>query len=89
MQVLNYPALQVDVDRLRAIKMGIAQRDVANNVLISLSSSSLVSPNFFLNPQNNVNYFVAVQTPTEQINNIGDMMDTPVSTPNASLTAAN
>jgi multidrug efflux pump subunit AcrB len=88
-QVLNYPALQVDVDRLRAIKMGIAQRDVATNMLISLSSSSLVSPNFFLNPQNNVNYFVSVQTPVEQINNIGDLLDTPVSKPDPSLAAAN
>jgi multidrug efflux pump subunit AcrB len=77
------------VDRLRAIKMGIAQRDVASNMLISLSSSSLVSPNFFLNPQNNVNYFVSVQTPTEQINTIGDLMDTPVSRPDPTLAAAN
>ena len=38
-QVLNYPALQVDVDRLRAAKLGISQRDVANNMLTSLSSS--------------------------------------------------
>ena len=88
-QVLNYPALQVDVDRLRAIKMGIAQRDVATNLLISLSSSSLVSPNFFLNPQNNVNYFVSVQTPVDQINTVGDLLDTPVSKPDASLAAAN
>ncbi len=88
-QVLNYPALQVDVDRLRAIKMGIAQRDVANNMLISLSSSALVSPNFFLNPQNNVNYFVSVQTPLEQINTVGDLLDTPVSKPDPSLAAAN
>jgi len=58
-------------------------------MLISLSSSSLVSPNFFLNPQNNVNYYVSVQTPTEQINTIGDLLDTPVSRPDASLAAVN
>jgi multidrug efflux pump subunit AcrB len=80
-QVLNYPALQVDVDRLRAAKLNVSQRDVANNMLTTLSSSSLVAPNFFLNPQNNVNYFVAVQTPLEQINSVGDMLDTPVSRP--------
>ena len=68
MQVLNYPALQIDVDRLRAAKLRVSQRDVANNMLTSLSSSVLVAPNFFLNPQNNVNYSVAVQTPIEQIN---------------------
>jgi multidrug efflux pump subunit AcrB len=80
-QVLNYPSLQVDVDRLRAAKLNIAQRDVANNVLTSLSSSVLVSPNFFLNPQNNVNYSVAVQTPIERIKSVSDLLDTPVSKP--------
>ena len=80
-QVLNYPALQVDVDRLRAAKLNISQRDVANNMLTSLSSSVLVSPNFFLNPQNNVNYSVAVQTPIDRINSVADLLSTPVSRP--------
>ncbi|HET6308543.1 MAG TPA: efflux RND transporter permease subunit, partial [Rhodopila sp.] len=82
-QVLNYPALQIDVDRLRASKLHIAQRDVANNMLTSLSSSVLVSPNFFLNPQNNVNYSVAVQTPISRINTVDDLLGTPVNTPAA------
>jgi multidrug efflux pump subunit AcrB len=80
-QVLNYPALQIDVDRLRASKMRISQRDVANNMLTSLSSSVLVSPNFFLSPQNNVNYSVAVQTPINKIVTADDLLSTPVSTP--------
>jgi multidrug efflux pump subunit AcrB len=80
-QVLNYPALQIDVDRLRASKLNLAQRDVANNMLTSLSSSVLVAPNFFLNPQNNVNYSVAVQTPIEQIKSVDDLMATAVSAP--------
>ena len=86
-QVLNYPALQVDVDRLRAAKLNIAQRDVANNILTSLSSSVLVSPNFFLNPQNNVNYSVAVQTPIDQINSVSDLLATPVARPDTSTAA--
>jgi multidrug efflux pump subunit AcrB len=69
------------VDRLRAAKLRISQRDVANNMLTSLSSSVLVSPNFFLNPQNNVNYSVAVQTPLNRIGSVDDLMRTPVSTP--------
>ena len=62
-QVLDYPALKIDVDRQRAAQLGLSQRDVANSLLISLSSSALVAPSFFLNPKNNVNYMVAVQTP--------------------------
>ena len=85
-QVLNYPALEVNVDRLRAAKLGVAQRDAASNMLITLSSSSLVAPNFFLNPQNNVNYFVAVQTPTDRVGSIADMLSTPVSRAGAGTT---
>ncbi len=87
-QVLNYPTLQVDVDRLRAAKLNVAQRDVANNVLTSLSSSVLVAPNFFLNPQNNVNYSVAVQTPIEQLNSVSDLLHTPVLRPDPGALAA-
>ncbi|MSP05613.1 MAG: efflux RND transporter permease subunit [Acetobacteraceae bacterium] len=86
-QVLNYPALQVEVDRLRAIRLGISQRDVASNMLTSLSSSSLVAPNFFLNPQNNVNYSVAVRTPLSRVNSIEDLLNTPISRPDASVAA--
>ncbi len=85
-QVLNYPALQIDVDRLRAAKLRVSQRDVASNMLTSLSSSVLVSPNFFLNPQNNVNYSVAVQTPINRINSVNDLLSTPVSAPALPLT---
>ena len=86
-QVLNYPGLQIDVDRLRAAKMDITQRAIANNMLTSLSSSILVSPNFFLNPQNNVNYSVAVQTPITQINSVHDLLATPIAAPNQSTAA--
>src|SRR5262249_17762248 len=61
-QVIDYPALKVDVHRLRAAQAGIAQRDVANNLLVSLSSNGLVAPSFFLNPHNNVNFVVVVKT---------------------------
>ena len=87
-QVLNYPALQIDVDRLRASKLRVSQRDVANNMLTSLSSSVLVSPNFFLSPQNNVNYSVAVQTPISKINTVDDLLSTPVATPATVLASA-
>jgi multidrug efflux pump subunit AcrB len=76
-QVLNYPGLRVDVDRLRAARLGFTQRDVANSVLTSLSSSSLTNPSFFLAP-NGVNYFVVVQTPIERINRVDDLMATAV-----------
>ena len=79
-QVIDYPALTVNVDRLRAAQAGIAQRDVANNLLVSLSSSGLVAPSYFLNPHNNVNYTVVVKTPLPQLASVDQVMATPLTT---------
>lgn len=88
-QLLNYPMLQVEVDRLRAAELGITQRDVSNNMLIALSTSQLVAPSQFLNPANNVNYSVVVSIPTQQITTVPDLMGISVSQPNAPLLPTN
>jgi multidrug efflux pump subunit AcrB len=85
MQVLNYPALKVEVDRVRAAKLGFTQRDVANNMLTSLSGSSLVFPSYFLSP-NGVNYTVSVQTPIERIQTVEDVLSTPITSSSMALT---
>ena len=80
-QLLDYPTLQIDVDRLRAAQLGVVQKDISNNLLVSLSSSSLVAPSYFLNPLNNVNYFVAVREPMEAVTDVQKLMALPVSQP--------
>ncbi len=82
-QVLNHPGLLIDVDRPRAAQLGLTERDVANSLLTSLSSSSLVNPNFWLNPKNNVNYLVAVQTPIYSVTSVAELMGTPITPGNA------
>jgi len=57
--------------------MGIAQRDVANNMLTSLAGSALVGATYYLNPLTGVNYTVAVQTPADKINTVSDVMNLP------------
>lgn len=87
MQVLNYPALRVEVDRVRAARLGLTQRDVASNVLTSLSSSAIVNPSYFLNP-NGVNYTVAVQTPIDRMRSVEDLMATPLTAGSAPVLEA-
>jgi len=82
-QVLDYPTLNVNVDRVRAAQLGLSQLNVANSMLISLSSSTLVAPSFFLNPMNNVNYLVVVQIPIEKVDSVPRLMATPVTPPTA------
>ena len=56
----------------------MTQRDVANSVLVTLSSSAMVAPNFWLNPNNNVTYPLLVQTPQYRVNTMPELMTIPV-----------
>ena len=78
-QEVNYPEVRVNVDRSKSDQLGLTQRDVANSLLISLSSSGQVAPNQWLNPVNGVNYQVAVQTPTYRIDSFDALQRTPIS----------
>ncbi|MBW4697169.1 MAG: efflux RND transporter permease subunit [Aphanocapsa lilacina HA4352-LM1] len=77
-QIVDSPALRVNVDRTRAAQMGLSQRDVANTLLYSLASSGQSAPNYWLNPKNGVNYLVAVQTPQSRVNSAAALENTPI-----------
>ena len=80
-QVSRTPNLQVEVDRSMASQLGLSQRDVASDLLISLSSSNQTAPNFWLNPKNSVNYSIFVQTPQYRIASMNALENTPVTPP--------
>jgi multidrug efflux pump subunit AcrB len=61
--------------------LGLSENDVANSVLFSLSSSAQVARNYWVNPQNGVQYLVAVQTPQYQVDSLNALNDTPVVAP--------
>ena len=77
-QQMNLPTLYMDIDRTRANQVGLDTRDVAQNVLISLSGSFQTSPGFWLNPKNGVTYQMVVQTPQYNVTSLQDLMNTPV-----------
>jgi multidrug efflux pump subunit AcrB len=82
-QLRNSPAIRLNVDRSRAQQMGLEQRDVARNLLVTLSGSFQTAPTFWLNPENGVTYSVAVQTPEYRINSLQALMNIPVNAPGA------
>jgi multidrug efflux pump subunit AcrB len=86
-QVFEHPSIDVRVDRQRAAYVGVSERDVANSLLTSLSSSVYVSPAFWLDPESQVNYFVSVQTPLLRINTMGDISGTPLGVPPSAANA--
>jgi len=78
-QVANQPVIRLDVDRTKASQMGLTQRDVTSSMLISLSGSGTVAPNFWMNWSNGVSYSVGVQTPQYRIDSLDALLRTPIS----------
>jgi len=87
-QVVNYPEIRVNVDRVKAGQLGLTQRDVSSSLLISLSSSGQVAPTQWLNWTNGVTYSVAVQTPQHRLNSLEALFRTPI-TPIANAVNSN
>jgi multidrug efflux pump subunit AcrB len=77
-QVTDTPELLVDVDRTLSQQVGLTQRDVTNNMLVSLSSTSQTAPNFWLDPKSGVQYTVAVQTPQWRVDSIEALRSIPL-----------
>jgi multidrug efflux pump subunit AcrB len=78
-QVPKQPAIRIDVDRTMAGQLGVTEHDVASDLLVSLASSALVSPSYWLDKRG-VQYLVAVQTPQREIDSFDALRTTPIST---------
>jgi CzcA family heavy metal efflux pump len=77
-QVFNYPQINVEADRTLAGEVGLTQRDVANSLLVTLSGSIQVQPNFWLNTENGVSYPVVAQMPQYRVDTMSDLLNVPV-----------
>ena len=80
-QVVDYPEIQVNVDRTKAGQVGLTQRDVSGSLLTTLSGSGQVSPTQWLDFTTGVSYSVAVQTPQYKVDSMAALMGTPVGAP--------
>jgi multidrug efflux pump subunit AcrB len=78
-QPFNQPKLHIDVNRTKTMQAGFTQREVAGNLLVSLSGSFQTAPSFWLDPQSGVSYNVAIQAPQYNIQSLQDLQNIPVS----------
>jgi multidrug efflux pump subunit AcrB len=83
----NAPAINIDVDRAKAMQAGFEQRAIAQDVLIALSGSTQTTPNFWLNPKNGVSYPLETQTPQYQVDSLQAINNIPLTNSGASSTA--
>ena len=77
-QLLSLPTLHMDIERTRVTQVGLTARAVAQSALVSLSGSFQTTPNFWLNPKNEVTYQLAVQSPQYRMTNLQDLLNIPV-----------
>ena len=77
-QPFNEPRLFVDVNRTKSTQIGLTQSDVAQSLLSATSGSFQTSPEFFLDPKNNVSYDIAVQSPQYNLDSLNDLANIPV-----------
>ena len=77
-ETFDYPTLKVNIDRSKALQLGISEDLAAQNLLNSLASSVVVAPNNWLDWDTGVNYSVAVQTPQHVVNSFDQVLKTPI-----------
>jgi len=77
-QPFDQPKLHINVDRTKAQLVGFTERDVAQNLLISLSGSFQTSPTFWLDPKTGVSYSITTQTPQYRIDSLQSLENIPI-----------
>jgi multidrug efflux pump subunit AcrB len=77
-QDLDYPTLRMDIDRTRASELGLNQREVVDNVLTALTSNSMISPSYWIDPKTGNDYLLTVQYPENEIKTIADLSAIPL-----------
>jgi multidrug efflux pump subunit AcrB len=71
--------IEFDVDRTKAMELGLSERDVAGSVLLALSGSSQVTPTYWLDYTTGVQYLVNVRTPEYQTTTLSALNSIPLS----------
>jgi multidrug efflux pump subunit AcrB len=77
-QPADLPKLDFAIDRTKASEMGLAERDVANSVLLSLSGSGQVQPGYWIDPHNGIQYLVNVRVPEHRMDSLAALDSIPI-----------
>jgi multidrug efflux pump subunit AcrB len=84
-QDMDYPALQVNVNRERSAELGLNPKEVIDNLITSLTSDAMIAPSYWVDPKSGNNYFVTVQYPENQVKSLQDLETMPLHAPNLQL----
>jgi multidrug efflux pump subunit AcrB len=77
-QGIDYPSLQLNVDRLRASELGLSQKEVVDNVITALTSNGMIAPSYWIDPKTGNDYMLTVQYPEQDIHSLMDLRGIPL-----------
>jgi len=80
-QDMDYPALQVNVNRTRAAELKLNPQEVIDNLITSLTSNAMIAPSYWVDPRSGNNYMVTVQYPENQVTSVQDLKSMPLRAP--------
>ena len=74
-QDMNYPAVQLNIDRVHAAELGLSQKDVVDNVITALNSNYMIAPNYWVDHKTGNDYYLTVQYFEDGKSAIHDFID--------------
>ena len=77
-QDVDYPSLQIDIDRERASELGLSAQDVIDNLITALTSNGMIAPSYWIDPVTGNNYLLTVQYPEGYLKNLADLGSMPL-----------
>lgn len=78
-QTLDFPTVDVNIDRERAGLLGVKVEDVARSLVAATTSSRFTVANFWADPKSGVSYNLQVQIPEDRTQSIEDLKNVPIS----------
>lgn len=77
-QDIDYPALRLDIDRVRASQLGLNEKEIVGNVITALTSDQMIAPSYWVDPKSGNDYFLTVQYPENIVKNLADLASVPL-----------
>jgi len=74
----DYPTLNIEVDRVKAARLGLTEKDVVDNVITALTSNVMIAPSIWIDPKTGNDYFLTAQYYEKNINSIETLKNIPV-----------
>jgi multidrug efflux pump subunit AcrB len=78
---VDYPALEIKIDRERASELGLTAKEIVDSLITALTSNGMIAPSYWIDPTNGNNYLLTVQYSENYVRNLADLGSMPLRSP--------